>query len=48
MNAQGITNVLRRVWIGRYETTSCSAHDDRLPSLSLVNGFIIRHKTQIN
>ncbi|WP_375649932.1 hypothetical protein [Bartonella sp. OT172YNZD] len=39
-NAQGITKTLHGIWHRRYGTTRCSAHDDRLPSLSLINGTI--------
>ncbi len=49
MNTQDITNALRDVWYESYRTSPIvQAHDDRLPSLSLVNGPIIRYTTQIN
>ncbi len=38
-NAQGITRALHGVWHGYYGIARCPAHDDRLPSLSLANGY---------
>ncbi len=36
--AQSITRALRGVWHGHYGSVRCPAHDDQLPSLSIVNG----------
>ncbi len=38
-NAQGITRCCAGGWHGYYGIARCPAHDDRLPSLSLANGY---------